>query len=175
MDSYNTLVYSLSQLLLSQLAPLPIHHIHSCIHCLCLFSFSLHSVSFSCPHCYELSSTPSIFPFYLAYPTPVTTQLTLPITSDLPEDITKALKQLYANLTHFLASHHHTPNFNLLSHQPNGPCPLGSRPHPHSALLLSHCCYPYCKDMTPPPLNLYSDLYLPSDMDGLPKIVTLTN
>jgi hypothetical protein len=127
-------------------------------------------------YCYKPLPSPLFFLIKPVHPTPVTTQLTLPITSDLSEeDIANALEQLYTNLTHFLTMHHCTPNSNLLSHQlkPHGAHPIGSLPHPHSTILPSdhHCsCH---KDITPPPLDLYLDLHIPSNMDSLPKIVTL--
>jgi hypothetical protein len=120
--------------------------------------------------CYKPLPIPVFFPFMPIYSTPVTTQLTLPVTPDpSEEDIANTLEQLYTNLTQFLTSHHHTPNTNLLSHQPRGSCPIGSMPHP--VLLPSHHRYPHYKNMTP----LCLDLYLLPDMDSSPKIVMLSD
>jgi hypothetical protein len=72
-------------------------------------------------YCYKPKFTPLFSLPIAANPTPITTQLVLPITPNLPkENIAKALGQLYVNLTHFLTSHHCIPYPNLLSHQPDG-------------------------------------------------------
>jgi hypothetical protein len=124
-------------------------------------------------YCYKPRSTPLFFFSICTNPTPITTQPVLPITPDLPEeDINKTLEQFYDNLTHFVISHHCTLNSDLLSHQLNGAQPVGILPDPYSALLPSCHHYPNCKDTITWPLDPHSDLYLPSDTDSSPKIVT---
>jgi hypothetical protein len=111
--------------------------------------------------CYELLFTPLFFLIKPAYSTPVATQSVLPITSDLPEeDITNALEQLYNNLTHFLTSHH-TPDFDLLSHQTARAQPRG--PQPNLQQPPSHCHYPCYEDTIALSSSSYS------------RIVTLPN
>jgi hypothetical protein len=106
--------------------------------------------------CYELLSTPSIFPFYSNYSTLTTTCPALPIVPNpSEEDIANNLAWLYADLTHFLTSYQYTSNTNQPL-QPNGACSIGSMPHP--CLILS------------PNYHSYPDSQLLADMD---QIVTL--